>query len=544
VSPGPGAVAEVSFEDGEVPSAAVQAWSEAVDRCFDRLGWSARSRWIRVQDCSASLVLDAALDALYAATEINEWAVAAAGGRAPELKDFLTQLTTALEEESCPSMLSLQAEASRRDLPFVWDDDAVSVGMGRRSRTWTRAELPSVASVPWDKVGEIPIVYITGTNGKTTSTRMTARILQAAGHRPGFTSSDGVVVDGELIEKGDWTGPGAARCVLRHPDVDIAVLETARGGLLRRGLVVDQCDGALITNIASDHLGEYGVHSLEDMARVKGLVCRSVRPTGRRVLNADDPLLWKLGMEEGPQVTWFSVGPLSPGLRAHLDRGGEVWMLDDGWLCELRGQEQERVVEAAKIPATYGGTARHNVANALGAAALSRALGVSTEDIRRGLESFGVAAVDNPGRCQLELHRGIQVLLDFGHNPHGVRAMLSMARRLMADRADSRLWVSLGQAGDRSDTDLKDLAEAVWESRPHRISLREVAGYERGRDSGEVVGIMQDALIMSGHPASEIDHHPDEVSAMTEALKWAREGDLVVHLVHMQRDAVRSVLDA
>jgi UDP-N-acetylmuramyl tripeptide synthase len=373
---------------------------------------------------------------------------------------------------------------------------------------------------------------------------MTARILQAAGHRPGFTSSDGVVVDGALIEKGDWTGPGAARCVLRHSDVDIAVLETARGGLLRRGLVVDQCDGALITNIASDHLGEYGVHSVEDMARVKGLVCRSVRPAGRRVLNADDPLLWKLGMEAGPQVTWFSLGPLRAELREHLDRGGDLWMLDDGWLCELRGQERERVVDAAKIPATYDGTAIHNVANALGAAALSRALGVSTDDIRRGLESFGGTAVDNPGRCQLETHRGIRVLLDFGHNPHGVRAMLSMARRLMGDRTDSRLWVSLGQAGDRSDTDLKDLAAAVWESRPHRISLREVAGYERGRDSGEVVGIMRDALVMSGHPAAQIDHHPDESSAMTEALEWAREGDLVVHLVHMQRDAVRSILDA
>ena len=151
---------------------------------------------------------------------------------------------------------------------------------------------------------EMFVVGITGTNGKTTSTRMTARILQTAGLRPGFTSSDGVVANGVQVERGDWTGPGAARCALRHPDVDIAVLETARGGLLRRGLVVDRCDGALITNIASDHLGEYGVHTESDMAEVKGLVCQAVRPDGRRVLNADDPLLWALGQQEGPRRAW------------------------------------------------------------------------------------------------------------------------------------------------------------------------------------------------------------------------------------------------
>ncbi|MEC9072263.1 MAG: Mur ligase family protein, partial [Myxococcota bacterium] len=384
LSPRAGAVAEVRFEEGEAPEAALEAWSTALDRALKALDWPTTGRQVRRWSGGASLLLDAPLDALYAATEINEWAIAEANGEAPPLAETLGELQRSIAEETNPGLMALESVAHERGVPFVWDDDQVCIGMGRHSRTWATDRLPGPDAVPWETLRSIPVAYITGTNGKTTSTRMTTRILQAAGMSPGCTSSDGVVVKGEEVERGDWTGPGAARRVLRDTQVDAAVLETARGGILRRGLVIDTCDAALITNVANDHLGDYGVFSVEDMARVKGLVCQAVSPNGRRVLNADDPLLRSLGRQPGAPVCWFSVEPITPWIQAHLEDGGEAWLLQDGWLVFHDGQDRTPVVKAEELPSTFGGTARHNIANALGASALSHALGVELHHIREG----------------------------------------------------------------------------------------------------------------------------------------------------------------
>ena len=538
-----GAVAEVRLGPGEDADAIAASWSEAVDELITSLGWPRVERWSRSWSGGVTLLMDAPLDALYAATEINEWALARVRGDAPRLEDTAEAIRASIAHESNPAMMALQAAAAERNVPFVWDDDEVSLGMGAKSRTWEAASLPAPVEVDWEGLEAIPVVYITGTNGKTTSTRMTTRILQAAGMTPGCTSSDGVVVSGVEVERGDWTGPGAARRVLRHEDVNVAVLETARGGILRRGLVLDTCDAALITNIASDHLGDYGVLTKEDMAEAKGLVCKAVKPTGRRVLNADDPLLVKLGQAEGAPVTWFTTTPMSAWLEAHVEAGGEAWVLEDGWLSRCRGGAREKILEARALPSSYGGTALHNVANALAAAALCDAIGVDLKAIKTGLMDFGSELSDNPGRCQLMDHHGVQLLLDFGHNPHGVRAILRMAQGLLADRPEARLWVSLGQAGDRGDEDILSLSEAVWEARPDQVSLREVVGYERGRESGEVTEMMRAKLESLGQPSEALTVHEDEVASIRAALHWARPGDLVAHLVHLQRDAVRAALN-
>lgn len=542
LSPRAGAVVEVQFEPGDAPEACIARWSEALDRVFEALGWGTMPRWTRCGDDTATLLFDAPLDALYAATEINEWAVAEVRGEASSLEALLATLKVSLAEEANDRMRALEVEAERRGLPFVWDDDWVSLGMGCRSAGWPTDGLPTCDEVPWDTLSAVPVAYVTGTNGKTTTTRMTARIVQASGRTSGATSSDGVVVNGVHIERGDWTGTGAARRVLRHHEVEVAVLETARGGMLRRGLVIDRCDAALITNVASDHLGEYGVDTVAEMARVKGLICRAVHAEGRRILNADDPLVRALGDAPGAPICWFSMEGVTDWLRPHLAAGGEAWVLEDGWLCAYSGHEVTRVVEARQIPATYGGAARHNIANALGAGALSQTLGASLEDVREGLLSFGLEATDNPGRCQLQEIDGVQLILDFGHNPHGVRAMLTMARAMMSERPDARLWVSIGQAGDRTDDDLLGLSQAIWEARPERVSFRDIAGYERGRAPREAALIMRDGLAALGHPAEGICMHDDEVHAIGDALSWARPGDLIVHLVHIRRDAVAAFL--
>ena len=528
------------FETGEDAAQAIQRWSGALDRIFDALNWTRTERWVRRHAKGASLVIDAPIDGLYAATEINEWAVSTANGTGCPVDEMVATAQASLDAESNPALLSLQDAAIRRNVPFVWDDDEVSIGLGRRSATWPTNALPAPTAVDWESLGTVPFAYITGTNGKTTTTRMVMSIAEAAGLSHGGTSSDGVVINGTEVERGDWTGPGAARRVLRDNAVDLALLETARGGLLRRGLVLEDCNAAAITNIARDHLGEYGIHTLEDLTEAKGIVCRAVRPDGHRVLNADDPNLWALGQTGGPAVIWFSLNP-SSDLQHALESGARGWACNGSTIARWIHGRPEAVMDIAAIPATHGGHAAHNVANALTAAALADALALPLDAIRAGLTTFGSTDLDNPGRCNVVEHHGVRFLLDFGHNPHGVRAALSLAESLRA-QTNGRLAVTVGQAGDRPDEALRRLAEAVATVSPNRTCVREIPGYERGRADGEVSAIIHAELLRLGQPQKGITLHPNELDAMGALLNWVQPGDVVAHLIYLDRTAVRGML--
>ena len=541
LGPKAGAVAEVRFEDSDSPEALIEAWTAAVRTITEALGWEGCTPSVRRSQHGASLYFPAELDVLYAATEANEWAVAAARGEAGPLEEALEVIRSSMAEEANPALIALQAEAEKRGVPFVWDDDWVSLGMGRHSQTWPWKSLPTPEEIDWEAHRRIPSAYVTGTNGKTTTTRMAARILQVAGMTTGTTSSDGVSVNEVLVEEGDWTGTGAARRVLRHTDVDVAVLETARGGMLRRGLVLEECDAALVTNVSSDHLGEYGVDTVADMARVKGLVFGAVRPDGTQVINAEDPLLRDLELPPAKRC-WFSTEGRSDFVKAQLQTGARAWVLEEKWLCFCEGEQVERVLSVDELHCAHGGAAFHNVANALGAAGLAQSLGADRSAIRAALRDFGKLPEDNPGRCNIRTVGGVHLLLDFGHNPKGVEAILKTGRLLIKDRPNSRLWVSIGQAGDRSDEDLIALAQAVGSSQPDRVSLREVPGYERGRGYREVAHILQATLSTLGISPESIVFHEDEVSSMGAALQWAQPGDLVVHLVHLKREAINALL--
>lgn len=541
LGPKAGAVAEVRFEEGDNPEALIEAWKSAVATITTALQWPDCTPRIRRSRHGASLYFPTKLDALYAATEANEWAVASACGNAVPLDSALERLRASQAEEANSKLMALQAEASRRSVPFVWDDDWVSLGMGKHSQTWAWKSLPAPEEVDWEACKRIPSAYVTGTNGKTTSTRMTARILQISGLTTGTTSSDGVSVNETLVEEGDWTGTGAARRVLRHSDVEVAVLETARGGMLRRGLVLENCDAALVTNVSSDHLGEYGIDTVEDMAKVKGLVFGAVKTGGTHVINADDPLLRMLPLPPGRRC-WFSTTGRNAFVRAQLAEGALAWVLEDDWLSLCEGDQIERILAVGDLHSAHGGAAFHNIANALGAAGLAQSLGASIHAIREGLRSFGKHPDDNPGRCSIRSIRGVNLLLDFGHNPRGVEAILKTGRLLIQNKPTARLWVSIGQAGDRSDTDLVELAEAVGRAEPDRVSLREVPGYERGRGAGEVAEILKDTLTRGGLSPEAIVFHKNEIDSMHAALGWTQPGDLVVHLVHIQREAINALL--
>jgi hypothetical protein len=281
----PGAVLDIAV-NGQDLSSLIANWQEEVRLLMNAMGWPADAVCSRVYAGGASLVIGAPIDVLYTACELNEVALGRTIARldGQELADWdesVKQLNAQKIEEQNPALLALQTAAADQQVPFLWDDDEVSVGFGKNSTTWPVDRLPSPEDVDWSKTGSIPLGIVTGTNGKSTTVRLAASILAAAELQAGITSTDYIRVGDEILDHGDYSGPGGARTLLRHPKSEAVVLEVARGGLLRRGIGVERADGALITNIAADHLGDYGINSVAEMAEAKFIIRRALGPSPR-----------------------------------------------------------------------------------------------------------------------------------------------------------------------------------------------------------------------------------------------------------------------
>jgi len=537
-----GAVIDVALPDDST-EVIVERWREAVRRMLDAVGWTAEDLRVRPVPGGASLVISAPIDALYAATELNEWAWSVSAetltGEAPE--DFAAaanRLRATIAEERRASTIALQDAAASHHVTFLSDDDLVSVGLGMGSRTWPIDQAPDPDTIDWDAVHDVPTVLITGCNGKTTSVRLLSAIADAAGFKPGTTSTDGIRVGPELVEAGDYSGPGGARTVLRRTDVDFAILETARGGMLRRGLALPRADVALITNVAEDPLGEFGVATIEGLAQVKLIVTRVVPADGRVVLNADDELLVEGGQHVTAPVIWYSLHHDSSIIADHLAKGGEAVVLEDDSVVRIRGDQRVSVLPVDRIPVTMGGAARHNVSNVLGVVGVAWALGIADDAIIRALKKFRPSHVDNPGRLIVFDVGAATVIVDFAHNPHGVRALGEMARAMSATR---RLFL-VGQAGDREDDSILDLAHAVWSMEPDCVVVKEMPKYLRGRELGVVPGMIERELVVAGAPPEAIIHAESELSGVRAALEWARPGDLILLTAHEHRTEMLALI--
>ena len=538
----PGAILEVRLDDAE-HDRALAAWRAAARRLLDAVGWPGEELATRGFAGGASLALTAPADALFAATDLNEaaWEAAAAelGGRpAPDADAVAARLREAIAGERDPALVALRDAARAHDVTFLAGEELVSVGTGAGALVWPITSLPDPAAVPWAHVHDVPVALVTGSNGKTTVVRMIGAMLAESGRSVGLTSTDGVSVHGTPVLEGDYSGPSGARALLRRPEVDAAVLEAARGGLLRRGLNVDRAAVAVVTNVADDHLGEFGIQRLGELADVKLLVARAVRPGGAVVLNADDALLAERGAAVPVPVVWFSLGG-APAVARHLEAGGRAVLCEDGWLTLAVGNARSLVVRVDDIYVAAGGAARHNVANALAAAAAAWVLGVPPHSMAAALRRFGRAGDDNTGRGNLIELAGVRLLIDYAHNPHGMTALAHMVTALPARR---RL-VLLGQAGDRTDEAIRELTRAALGLRPDRVLLKEMDRYLRGRRPGEVPGIMADELARLGVPGAAVSRPGGELAAVREALTWAREGDLLVLTVHQDRPMVFALIE-
>lgn len=381
-----------------------------------------------------------------------------------------------------------------------------------------------------DSERSIPTIGVTGTNGKTTTTRLLAHIVSTSGKRPGWCSTAGVYIDGECVLEGDYTGPAGARRVLLDPDVDVAVLETARGGILLRGLGYESNDVSVFTNISADHLGLLGIETVEGLATVKQTVIAVTQPGGFAVLNIDDPLVW--ASREATRATIFAVSPRGENreIEAHIDLGLPALTIEKGVMFYWQYGESQPVIRVEEIPITYGGRAAHMVENALCASAAAIALGVDLDTIASALRSFTSSAGSNPGRLNAYQLNGTTVLLDYAHNEAGLTHLLNLANGLTSGEGIVRAVI--GAAGDRTDASIIEIGRIAG-ALSGAVYIRETAKFLRGReDNAELNALYLQGLGIAGVEPSGI--FPTEFDAIKAAVSDALPGDVIAAMSYEQ----------
>lgn len=366
----------------------------------------------------------------------------------------------------------------------------------------------------------VPIVAVTGTNGKTTTTRLIAHIYRQTGKTVGFTTTDAIYINEFLVEKGDNTGPQSAGVILRDPTVEVAVLETARGGILRSGLAFDSCDVGVVLNVAADHLGLGDINTIEQMAKVKSVVAEVVSPQGYAVLNADDPLVAAMADNVKGKVAYFAMNPDNPIIKSHIRREGMAAVYENGYLSIMEGKWTLRIEQATQIPMTMGGMAPFMIANALAACLAAFVNGVDIEEIRQGVRTFKTSSEQTPGRMNLFNLDSYHVLVDYAHNPAGYEAVGGFVRNWQGQR----LGV-VGGPGDRRDEDLIELGEIAARIFD-RIIIKEDDD-KRGRDQGEVADLILKGVVQT-NPNVQVETMLQETEALETALNQVERGGLVV----------------
>ncbi|MBK6351335.1 MAG: Mur ligase [Proteobacteria bacterium] len=558
----------------EVDTVLLAGWHARVERARRHLGWDKSSPGsplapvivARRHATGASLALQAPIDQLFTATELNEWALCAtvferdpvrwANVTVDLLADYLEDandpadvIPPVLEERAALARLAVRAASERRPdvlllieaarahrVCHLLDEATLTLGAGKGCRSWSLDALPATDTVPWATLHGIPTAAITGSNGKTTTVRLVAACARAHGWCDGFNCTDGVFIGRKAVASGDYSGPAGTRLVLRDTSVEAAVLETARGGILRRGLAADRADVAIVTNVSPDHFGEYGIDDLDGLADAKLSIAHLLDRAGLLVLNADDALLCaksgmlrqRLGWQ--PTLGWFARQYDHPALVQHRALLGATSGVRAGHLWLSSGNREHDLGAISDMPLTVDGTATYNVENLAGAALVATKLGVPSVTIAQVFATFGRDLADNAGRLVRFDIGGVKIILDYAHNPDGLRGVLRVAQQLRAP--DGRIGMLLGHAGNRLDADIEELALVATEFGPDLIVVKEDEGHLRGRQPGEVPAIIQNALLKSGMPPTAVPICPSEVDAALMALDWARPGDALVLLIH------------
>jgi cyanophycin synthetase len=369
----------------------------------------------------------------------------------------------------------------------------------------------------------IPIIAVTGTNGKTTSVRLIAQLARTAGQSVAFTTTDGVYRDDELVEAGDYSGFSGAAKALAQPGIDLAVLETARGGILLRGMGTDHNDVAVVTNVTEDHLDQYGIRTLDQLAEVKATITKITKPDGWDVLNADDPRVLAMRRLATGRPWLFSLDADHPAIRTTLAEGGRAISVLDGALVVMTsGRQGHRLLPVEDVPVTLAGISSHNISNAMGAAAAALGVGIPEEAVVEGLRAFVLDPERNPGRANIfEADRRV-IVIDYAHNEDGMRGLIEICQGLRAPAAG--IFLAFGSAGDRTNAILHRLAYTAARG-PDRVAIAELHRYLRGRDPQDLLHRLQAGLMDGGKPAAPV--FPNELEALEWMLSASAPNDVI-----------------
>ena len=387
---------------------------------------------------------------------------------------------------------------------------------------------------PIGKSYTIPIIAVTGTNGKTTTTRLISHIVKNNGYRVGFTTSDGIYVQNSMLTKGDTTGPVSAEFILKDPTVEFAILETARGGILRSGLGFKKCDVAVVTNIQEDHMGLSDINTLSDMARVKGVVARSVKRDGYAVLNADNEHCIAISKTLDCNIAYFSINENNPVIVEHCKKGGIAAIYENGYITIRKGEWKFRVDKASHIPLTFGGRVTFMIYNVLAATLATYVYGFTIEDIKLNLETFIPSAAQTPGRMNIFEFKEYKVLIDFAHNPDGFKGIKEF---LTTVESPFKIGIITG-TGDRRDEDIREMGRLSSQMFDHIIIRQDK--FLRGRQADDIVKLLVEG-IQDANPEQSYEYIPKEMEALKHALSLAKKGTFITALSDVIDNAIEVV---
>jgi len=536
-----GAILDVLIH-GKDMDAVLDCWHRQLNKLLEKIDWQHHAFTHRRFESGFNFLIAAPIDQLYSATMVLEaaWYFTSCellNIEAEQPQDIVNAIQASIESEANAALLALQRAAELNSIDFLYDDDEVSVGHGEASLCWPVEEIPPASQVDWQSVHNLPVALITGTNGKSTSVRILDGIAKAAGHVAGVTSTDFVRVGDDVLDTGDYSGPGGARLLLRDKRLQVPFLEVARGGILRRGLPLRCAKAALVTNVARDHLGQYGINTLEALTEVKLVVAKGLTDDGVLVVNADDLSIrsYLQTLKQTPELCWFSLDRNHDLIRQQIKNKLKCCFTEQGKIVYFDGVLEQTVCNINEIPMTMNGAALHNVRNALGAVGVASAMGYNLEQIQSGLLRFNSDEKDNPGRLNsFKLKTGARVLVDFAHNAHSVAAVVDTVERMPARQK----WALFGSAGDRSNDEIRAIAEGVCQMNPGHVVIVEVEKYLRGRESGEVSEIMKQACLDSGLKPDQIEFADSPLAGVKQAVSGMQAEDLGLFLVLSERDAV------
>lgn len=518
----------------------LKIWDSELERVMLALNWGNYKTGLRIYSKGFKFAISAPSDllfvALYALRQVWESTYSLyKTGKPYDIADILDYVKPELDDELDLKYRAICDEARRRSLNVFREKYDICIGSGK---TAYRADIDDISlrDIPWEEIKEVPSVMVTGTNGKTTTVRLTAYIARHAGKKVGYCSTDWVMVGDDIVEKGDLSGPTGSLRVMMHPEVEMAVLEVARGGLVRRGLIADFVKGATVTNVSEDHLGQDGIENIIDMAESKSLVYQAVKPGGYCIINLDDIEMRKrVATLTGKKIMITQQSLTNKDIKPCLVHAEHICYIKDNAFYFKTGKKEFKIATFAETPITINGMAKHNVENAMQAICLSHILGLSKKEITNGLKTYENTAANNQGRANVFTHNGGTIIVDFAHNPAAIGAILNMAKAYL--KPGGKFTMLMGNTGNRLKlTD--SMCQMVADANVDTVMVKEIPNYLRGAKLGEIPKMIEKSLISKGLKKKQIVMIGDEETAMEETLKSMKKGDACAFLCHSNTGSI------